>query len=140
MNIGRTGLTGLVLLIAGLIAMGTACTPDVPQEDLEERTSVLFDSERGFIPLPSTAALDEEGTLPDLDTINDDSAEGDLARWLTTLHGWLPASGIEIPVGGPIDESTLTPDAFRVYEFPEDGDPIRLTVESVAFTPEAETP
>ncbi|MGM0556210.1 MAG: hypothetical protein ACQEVA_07510, partial [Myxococcota bacterium] len=33
-----------------------------------------------------------------------------------------------------------TPDAFRVYEFPEDGDPIRLTVESVAFTPEAETP
>jgi pimeloyl-ACP methyl ester carboxylesterase len=126
-------------LIAGLIATGTACTPDVPQDELEERTSVVFDSESGAIPLPSTAALDDEGTLPDLDTINDDTAEGDLARWLTTLHGWLPASGIEIPVDGPVDESTLTPDAFRVYEFPEDGDPIRLTVESVSFTPMEET-
>lgn len=139
-NIDRVWFTGFALLLTGLLATGTSCTPDVPQDELEERTSVVFDSEQGFIPLPSTAALDEEGTLPDLDSIEEESAEGDFARWLTTLHGWLPASGIEIPVGGAIDTDSLTTDAFRVYELPDDGDPIPLTVESVTFTPESETP
>ena len=112
----------------------------MPQDEFEERTSVVFDADNGFIPLPSDAALEGDGTLPPLASIEEQSAEGDLARWLDTIHGWLPASGIEVPVGGPIDESTLTADSFRVYEFPEEGDPVRLTVDSVTFTPEADTP
>lgn len=136
----RTARTGLVLFLVGLLVALGGCAPEIEKDELQERVSVLFDSENGFIPLPSNAALEEDGTLPPLPAINDESAEGDLARWLDTVHGWLPVSSIEVPVGGPIDESTLTADAFRVYEFVEGEAPVPLTVDTVTYTPAEETP
>jgi hypothetical protein len=107
-------------LLALALAVG-ACAPDVPQDEDIERSQVVFSPADSRIPLPSTAALDEDGTLPALEGAGSATAQGDFLAYLDSLHGWLPSTPLTVPVDGPIDTDTLTPDAVLLFEFGEDG-------------------
>ncbi len=89
-----------------------ACAPDIAEQPAPpERVSPIFDPTTATIPLPNDAALDSsgptQGTLPDLAQINEESAAGEFARWLTNLYGWLPEQAIEIPFNGKLNVASL---------------------------------
>src|SRR5690606_24745173 len=125
-----------------------ACAPDIAEQpEPPARVSPIFDPTTATIPLPNDAAVESSGptmgTLPDLAQINEESAAGEFARWLTNLYGWLPEQAIEIPFNGKLnvaslegqiklfrveDDDTLTEleQAAPIYE--EEGTGSRVTV------------
>jgi dienelactone hydrolase len=115
------GFRAVCAIALTLFATATACAPDVPQDEDVERTQTVFDSEAGAIPLPSDLALEEDGTLPNLGEGLPVSAQADFYAYLDTLHGWLPSTPLTVPVAGPVDESTLTPEAALLFRFTETG-------------------
>ncbi|MFW5967325.1 MAG: dienelactone hydrolase family protein [Persicimonas sp.] len=129
---GWTQAAGLSALVC-LVALATACAPDIPEDEDVERTQVVFDSEGGIIPLPSDAALEDDGTLPMLEGAEENSAQEDFNTYLDGLHGWLPSTPITIPISGPIDEETLEADDLLVFELTGDGEASELEVAELAF-------
>lgn len=116
----------VMMLVAG------ACAPDIPQDEDVERNQVVFDSESGAIPLPSDLALEQDGTLPNLGADLQASAQADFYNYLDTLHGWLPATPLTIPVDGPVDPESLSTDDAMLFRFSESGAEM-LDIGSVAF-------
>lgn len=110
----------LCLVAAPVLWVG--CT-DVPGPDPEptRKVSAVFDADTATIPLPNTAALEEDGTLPALAGAGEETANGAFLSWLDGLHGWSEATPITIPFSGLLDESTLTADNFKMYELTADG-------------------
>ena len=103
--------------IAALIFGASACAPEIGRDpEPPNRVAPIFDPVTSTIPLPNNAAIDPtDGTLRDLPTITQDDAEGEFAKWLTQIHGWLPETGIDIPFGGELDEASLTNDTVKLY-------------------------
>ncbi len=99
-----------VLFLAAAPALLVGCMPDVPGPDPEPtpRVAAVFDADTATIPLPNTAALDADGTLPKLPGAGGPDANGAFLTWLDGLHGWSEATPITIPFSGPLDESTVT--------------------------------
>ena len=117
-----------------LLFAGTTCMPNIKEDPKPvDKVQPIFDSVAGTIPLPNDAALDEQGTLPDLDAIDEDSAQGEFHRWLTTLHGWLPSTGIEIPFNGELDEKTIDKEDFRLFRVKQDGSLETLEIDTVEY-------
>lgn len=102
----RWFLVCVLLLLSWTVVGG--CGPDI-QQDSPPGASIqpVFDSEAGTVPLPNDAALDDQGTIPDREVEETESAQGVFYRWLSTLHGWLPSQTIEIPFDGSLDTSTI---------------------------------
>lgn len=107
-----------ILLAAAAPALLFGCMPDVPGPDPEPaaRVAAVFDPGTATIPLPNSAALEEDGTLPRLDGAGDDDANGAFLAWLDGLHGWSEATPITIPFSGELDPSTVTPDNVKMWE------------------------
>lgn len=66
--------------------------------------------ETGTVPLPNTAALEEDGTFPAeqaFDNVGGDNAQGYFNAYLDGLHGWPPTSPITLPIEGAIDPETV---------------------------------
>jgi len=98
-----------------------------------ERVKVVFDPETSTIPLPNSAALDADGTLPKLDAERG-TAQAAFYNWLDDLNGWLPETGIEIPFDGELDEASVTTDAFKLVEIADDGTLTELTIGEVVYS------
>ena len=114
------------ILVAG-------CGFEIPTDPKPpERVRVVFDPATSTIPLPNSAALDPDGTLPRLDAERG-TAQAAFYRWLDGLNGWLPETGIEIPFNGELDEASLTTDAFKLVEIADDGTFTELTVGEVLY-------
>lgn len=109
--------------IAALIFGASACAPEIGRDpEPPSRVTPIFDPVTSTIPLPNNAAIDPtDGTLRDLPTITQENAEGEFAKWLTQLHGWLPETGIDIPFGGELDEASLTNDTVKLYAIGAEG-------------------
>lgn len=85
------------------------CQPDIPEDpEPGERVIAVFDPDTSTIPLPNTAAIEDDGTLPKLDGAGEDSAEGAFLAWLDDLHGWSEATPITVPFSGELDPDTVT--------------------------------
>jgi len=107
-----------VVAIAAVVAIGAAaCMPDIEWDESEAapRVQPVFDSEAETIPLPNDAALDPKGTLPDLEGVDQENAEGEFLQWLSSLHGWLPETPIEIPFDGRLDPGSLDAEDVALY-------------------------
>ncbi|MEC9442193.1 MAG: hypothetical protein VYE40_13900 [Myxococcota bacterium] len=98
-----------------------------------ERVKVVFDPATSTIPLPNSAALDADGTLPKL-SAERGTAQAAFYDWLDDLNGWLPETGIEIPFDGELDEESITTDAFKLVEIAEDGTLTELTIGDVLYS------
>ena len=113
-------MAALVMLLTSV-----GCMPDIGEDEPPsgERIQPIFDPDAENIPLPNTAALDEDGTLPSLEGAGDDDANGQFLDWLSSLHGWLPSTGIEIPFDGTLqtnDQGNLPAEPFHLFRL-EDG-------------------
>lgn len=128
----------LCLAAAPVILVG--CMPDVPGPDPEPtpRVSAVFDPDTATIPLPNTAALEEDGTLPSLPGAGEENANGAFLSWLDGLHGWSEATPITIPFSGTLDESTVTPDNVKLWEIGADGGATELGIAAVQHVPNDE--
>lgn len=110
------------LLLFGAVALGAGCTPDIPQDPPPEaRVVPVFDPATSTVPLPNNAALDAQGTLPDLPEVGQDSAAGVFADYATNIKGWLPSTAIEIPFSGALKEDSITADSIKVFELSASG-------------------
>ncbi|MEM1348611.1 MAG: hypothetical protein AAGI01_08660, partial [Myxococcota bacterium] len=113
-------------------------------------TFTVLDPATGVIPLPSTLALDADGTFPraGLDSLVAVDANGGTApdgiplaqvffdEYLATLHGWPNTSLVPIvlPVSGPIDASSLVPgETVQLWELDGAGGGTEITAFSAAF-------
>ncbi len=126
----------VAVLVVALLALTAACAPSVPQDKDVVRSSVVFDSTNGVIPLPSDLALEADGTLPNqtptLPQDQQQSAQADFYNYLDTLHGWLPSTPLTIPVDGPVDPASLSPDVVKVFKFTDSGYEV-VEVSDVSF-------
>lgn len=106
-----------LLLLAAAPALWAGCMPDVPGPDPEPtpRVSAVFDAATSTVPLPNTAALQDDGTLPRLPGAGEDSANGAFLEWLDGVHGWLAATPIVIPFSGELDPATVTTDSVKLF-------------------------
>ncbi len=122
-------------LVAGMASAG--CLPDIAEDDEQDSPiEAVFDSQTSTIPLPNDIALDEEGTIPQQACScpggnPEQCANCDFLKWLDGLHGWLPEQTIEVPFTSPLDPSTVTPEAVRLYRFDEQGGIEQLDVQAV---------
>lgn len=83
---------------------GTACV-DIPQDAAPPvRVAAIFDHSTAVIPLPNSALLDPDGTLPDL---GGTAAEGEFHAWLSKSHGWEPSTPITLPFSGKLDQGSF---------------------------------
>ncbi|MEZ4460058.1 MAG: hypothetical protein R3E66_10080 [bacterium] len=103
--------------LALLCVHSVACV-DVPVDPAPaDRVQAVFDPDAAVIPLPNTAALDDDGTLPDL---GGEGAQGEFHKWLSRSYGWDPATPITIPFDGKLDASSLS-DAVTLYRVTSSG-------------------
>ena len=98
------------------------CQPEIPQDDpvTGERVIAVFDPATSTIPLPNSAALEDDGTLPNLGA-GTEGAAADFFAWLDDLHGWPESTSIAVPFSGPLDPSTVTSDNVILWRVEEDG-------------------
>jgi hypothetical protein len=129
-------------LLAVLLAVvwTASCMPDIEQDDTDgppaQRVQPVLDSEAQTLPLPNDLALDQQGTLPDLPGSGEETAQGEFLSWLSTLHGWLPETDIEVPFNGRLDQETVTTDALHLYD--TSGEEFReIELESVDYREES---
>ena len=110
------------LWVAVVPALLVGCDPEIPQdpEPSGDRVSAVFDPATSTIPLPSTAALEEDGTLPNLAEGGDD-AENDFLTWLGGLHGWSESTPITFPFSGELDPETVNTDTVKMWQVTESG-------------------
>jgi hypothetical protein len=111
------------LWIAAAPALLLGCMPDIPQDPppTTDRVVAVFDTETSTIPLPNTAALEEDGTLPQLPGAGEDNANGAFLSWLDGLHGWSESTPIEVPFSGKLDPETVNADNVYLWKRGEDG-------------------
>jgi len=135
MNPPRFHLSVAVCLFVLATGFGVGCQVEVGSDDGPpvDRVQAVFDPEAETIPLPSDLALDEEGTVPDLEGIEGEDANGEFLRWLTTLHGWLPATAIEIPFDGRLDPETVTAENVKLFRFEGEGEFEELEVAEATY-------
>lgn len=69
------------------------------------------------VPLPNTAALDEDGTFPDsaLCHVGEESAEGVLDDYLAGLSGWPAETPITLTLTGAVDEDSIDEDDVQLW-------------------------
>ena len=69
------------------------------------------------VPLPNSAALDPDGTLPKLESARgEESAEDAFYQYLDSFYGWSPLTPIEVPFSGTLDEESITTDSVKLYQ------------------------
>ena len=122
---------------------------------------VIVDPGAGIVPLPNTAALDEDGTFPDAglaalsvyqkqledfknEVLDEDgeripkpdvTAQVYFDQYLASLHGWPNSKAVlpvELPLYNEIDEDSLTEDAVQVWTVTESG-PERITGVTLSY-------
>lgn len=104
------------LLLAG-------CMPEIPEDPppATDRVVAVFDPDTSTIPLPNTAALEADGTLPGLPGAGEENANGAFLSWLDGLHGWSESTPIEVPFSGTLDPATVTADNVYLWQRGENG-------------------
>lgn len=108
----------LIGFLALICLTGSACV-DIPVDSKPPvRVAAVFDPGASVIPLPSSAALDGDGTLPDLGGAG---AQGEFHRWLSQSYGWSPATPISFPFSGRLDPESLTAETFKLFRREADG-------------------
>lgn len=126
---------GGVLAAAFALAVSTGCMPDVPQDEASasSRTQPVLDPAAETLPLPNDAALEDDGTLPQLDGWEEESARGVFLSWLGELHGWLASTPIEIPFDGPLAEETLEDGAIHLFRIGDDEELEKLEIGAIDY-------
>ena len=104
----------------------------------------ILDPASATLPLPNTAALDEDGTFPDSavdldDTPDEQDAQEHFDRYLAQLHGWPDTTPITLPIAGSVDEETLTAENFQLWGLPEQmgGMAKEFAIDDVGYDAEA---
>jgi pimeloyl-ACP methyl ester carboxylesterase len=119
---GLKSMTGLLsdcrITFLGAVCMTaifTGCADELAQDPPPDpRTRPVYDAATGVIPLPNSAALDDDGTLPRRDGAGRDSAQGEFYRWFSELPGWPTSTPITIPFDGLLDPDTVQTDNIRL--------------------------
>ncbi len=97
----------------------------------------IVDPETQTVPLPNTAALEEDGTFPAgsaLDEVGDESAQGYFNAYLDRLHGWPPTTPITLPIAGEVDGETVTSEAVRLWAMgTDDVEAEQIALEEVTY-------
>ena len=117
--------------------------------------SVILDPDSATLPLPNTAALDADGTMPDaafdsvaekLEELRASDPELTLGEvcdrsfaapqlyfdcYLARTHGWPTNLEATVPLTVPVDAATVTPESVQLWQIEPDGAAER--VESVAI-------
>ncbi len=75
------------------------------------------------VPLPNTAALDDDGTFPEAATCHagEESAAGALDDYLAGLSGWPDETPITVTLTGEIDTDALDEDDVQLWKQTDDG-------------------
>ncbi len=81
-------------------------------------TMLSLNPDEAKIPIPHTAALDDDGTFPDQAVchLDEDSAQGDFDRYLANLAGWPDSVPITIPLSQPVDATSIGDGDVQVWE------------------------
>lgn len=127
-------LEGLRQLLAPLfeqIEEGVGDDDAVDRDDLATlfrwtsmpETVMAFHPDIAAIPLPHTAALDDDGTFPDQAVCHaeEDSAQGEFDRYLADLAGWPVETPLSITLTDAVDDQEIDDDAVQVWRS-ADGD------------------
>lgn len=82
-----------------------------------QETFTFFDPDQGLVPIPNTAALDEDGTFPEAATCEagQPTAQGHFDEYLAGLSGWPDATPITVPLTGAIDEDSITDENVQLW-------------------------
>lgn len=120
------------------LAWLTACAPEITEDPrpATTRVSAVFDPATATLPLPNSAALDGDGTLPDR---GGEEAQGEFNAWLSKSSGWDRATPIVLPFSGGLDASTITSETVQLYEVSAAGELMTLdaTLNYIANSEEA---
>ncbi len=105
-----------ILMVGAVSTLTWGCQPDIPvdPEPSGGQVVAVFDTETATIPLPNTAALDEDGTLPNLGS-GTEGAEKDFLDWLGGLHGWSESTPITVPFSGALDPDTVNGENVKLW-------------------------
>lgn len=101
----------------------------------------VLDPATATLPIPNTAALDEDGTFPDsaLENLGENSAQGYFEDYLAQLHSWPNTTPITLPIENPVDPETLTTDSVQLWQVPpfgsedEEAEATQVELESVEW-------
>ncbi len=102
-----------------ICVVGLAACVDIPKDTSTDRVAAAFDPDASVLPLPNSAALDRDGTLPDL---GGDAAQGEFHKWLSKSYGWDPSTPISIPFTGKLDGDSLSSDDVQFYRISASGE------------------
>lgn len=118
----RVARRAALSILACSVALAAGCGFDIPQDEAPTpKVRSVFDPATGTIPLPNTAALEADGTLPNLGD-GSDTAQANFYNLLDESEGWLTSTPIEIPYNGALDEGTVNAENVILVEISdEDG-------------------
>ena len=121
--------------LLGVALAQVGCGFDIPPADAppEPRVRAVLDPDSSTVPLPNTLAVDPDGTLPDLEVEDGDSAQQAFYDWLGELNGWLPQTPVEIPFDGELDEASLTAENVRLFRLEEGGELTELEIAELVY-------
>ena len=129
----RRSLRVGALAILGALTLSVGCGFETKTDPRPpERVRAIFDPDTSTVPLPNSAALEADGTLPKLDAPKD-TAQAAFYSWLDDLSGWLPETGIVFPFDGALDPASVTPDAFVLVEIDANDNLTKLDIASVEY-------
>lgn len=122
-----------VLLGALCVSAWTGCPEQVELDDRAPvRVQVVFDPATATIPLPNSAAVQADGTLPK-SAAPEDTAQESFFAWVDDLHGWLPEQPIEVPFNGKLDPASIGTEDVVLVQIAQDGALTELPVGSVLY-------
>ncbi len=101
-----------------ICVVGVSACVDIPKDSSTDRVSAAFDPDASVLPLPNSAALDRDGTLPDL---GGEAAQGEFHKWLSKSYGWDPSTPISIPFAGKLDADSVSNGDVKLYRVSAEG-------------------
>ncbi len=104
------------LLLCAVLAYATACDPGIERDPVPSSDTVIavYNPVARTVPLPNTAALEADGTLPSL-AGEDANALNAIYDYLGTYTGWSPMTPINIPFSGELNADSITDKAVVLY-------------------------
>ena len=103
--------------LCAILSSASACDPgiDIDPEPSTDTVIAVYNPDARTVPLPNTAALEPDGTLPSL-AGTEDTALNLGYDYIGEYTGWSPATPINIPFSGELDETTIVDGSVVLYE------------------------
>lgn len=119
------GLRLLVKPVIDAVEEGVGDDDPVDRDDLaiafrwtiSPDTKLDFDPDAARVPIPNTAALDDDGTFPEAATCHagENTAQGYFDDYLAGLSGWPDVTPISVPLTGAIDPESIGDDDVQLW-------------------------